>query len=332
VRQVPEALPGGIPARCLPAMLADRGYATGFFQSATEGFEKRRALVANMGYRDFVPLESMDATGFERVNYFGYEDDLMLEPSRRWLLLHRGGPTFATYLTVTTHHPYDAPDRYGSLPLAADDSLNGYLNGVRYLDRFLSKLFEQYHDLGLIERTIFVIVGDHGEGFGEHARWGHDTVIYEEGIRVPLLIHDPRRVVPGGERIDGIRSHLDVLPTVVDLLGFQLAEATYEGRSLLESVSSDRELRVSCWSPDACVALISGNFKAIHHFGARPDELFDLAVDPTESADLAARLPRRVARMVRGSRAWAESLRMQYRRYQEERARVSGQQSVAAPI
>ena len=65
--------------------MASHGFATAFFQSATEAFEGRRQLVANMGYDTFVPNEQMRTTGFARANYFGYEDDIMLAPSREWL-------------------------------------------------------------------------------------------------------------------------------------------------------------------------------------------------------------------------------------------------------
>ncbi len=72
----------GIPARCLPDLLRDQGYRTAFFQSATEDFERRGQVVVNRGYEAFYPVETMDKGGFEKANYFGYEDDVMLEPSR----------------------------------------------------------------------------------------------------------------------------------------------------------------------------------------------------------------------------------------------------------
>ena len=67
--------------------------------------------------------------------------------------------------------------------------------------------------------TVFVLLGDHGQGFGEHGRNGHDNAIYEEGLRIPLLIHDPQRYKQG-TRLEGPVSQLDILPTVADLLGY----------------------------------------------------------------------------------------------------------------
>ena len=61
------------------------GYNTVFFQSPTEYFENRRGLANNIGFNGFFALEQMSTDGFELVNYFGYEDNIMLEPSREWL-------------------------------------------------------------------------------------------------------------------------------------------------------------------------------------------------------------------------------------------------------
>ncbi len=80
--------------------------------------------------------------------------------------------------------------------------INRYLNSVRNQDFFLKNLFEQYKELGLYEDTVFVLVGDHGEAFGEHGRFQHDNAIYEEGIKVPLIIHDPKRF-ENGTRLTG---------------------------------------------------------------------------------------------------------------------------------
>jgi arylsulfatase A-like enzyme len=86
-------------------------------------------------------------------------------------------------------------------------------------DIFLKNLIDQYKELGLYDNTIFVIYGDHGEGFGEHGRFQHDDTIWEEGLQVPLLIHAPR-LIGGGERVEELSNHADILPTVLELLGY----------------------------------------------------------------------------------------------------------------
>ncbi len=116
-----ESEPDIIPARCVPELLDERGYRSAFFQSATKTFERREQLVENFGYDDFYPLEEMDRAGFEKTNYFGYEDDIMLEPSRTWLEENGDGPFFTTYLTLTGHHNYVVPDSFEERRFASED-------------------------------------------------------------------------------------------------------------------------------------------------------------------------------------------------------------------
>jgi len=289
VREITEAEPGGVPARCLAHLLEEQGYDTVWFSSATKDFEDRPDLVKNFGYDEFYPVESMDKEGFQRSNYFGYEDDIMLQPSREWLEKHKDGPFLATYLGVTGHHDYRQVDRYGSKNFAEDDALNRYQNEVRYLDFFVKNIIEQYKEMGLYDDTIFVIYGDHGEGFGEHDLNQHDNTIYEEGIRIPLIIHDPTRF-HSGERVKTLTNETDILPTVSDLLGYEVEGDEYQGRSLLGPSKEDRTLFFSCFDDYRCLASLKGEEKYIYFFGNQPEEVYDLSSDPFESNDLAGEL------------------------------------------
>lgn len=229
----------------------------------------------------------MDTAGFEPANYFGLEDDVMLEPSRTWLEKHRHGPFLATYLTSAPHHNYLAPQkRYGRVAFTDNDLVNRYLNSVRNQDFFLKQLFEQYRQLGLYEDSIFILLGDHGQGFGEHGRNVHGDAIYEEGLRIPLLIHDPQRYKQGA-RLEGPVSQLDILPTVADLLGYKIQGGPFSGSTLLGPLRTDRTLMFSCSTEQGCMASLNGNEKYIYHFDDRPEELFDLSSDPAERINLA---------------------------------------------
>ena len=286
VREITEAETGGVPARCLPELLEEQGYNTVWFSSATEHFEDRRKLVKNFGYDEFYPVESMDKEGFQKSNYFGYEDDIMLQPSRAWLEEHRDKPFLATYLGVTGHHDYRPVDRYGLKNYSEDTALNHYQNEVRYLDFFVENVIDQYKEMGLYQNTIFVIYGDHGEGFGEHDLYQHDNTIYEEGLRVPLIIHEPGKF-EGGERVETLTNQLDILPTVADLLGYEIAGGSYPGRSLLSPPEKDRTLFFSCFDDYRCLASLRGTEKYIYFFGNQPEEVYDLSSDPGETHNVA---------------------------------------------
>ena len=288
VRDITEAETGGIPARCLPELLEEHGYNTVWFSSATKDFEDRPDLVKNFGYDEFYPVESMNKEGFQESNYFGYEDDIMLQPSREWLESHRDKPFLATYLGVTGHHDYRPVTRYGLKNFAEKDGLNRYDNEMRYLDFFVKNIIEQYKELGLYDHTIFIIYGDHGEGFGEHDLYQHDNTIYEEGLRVPLIIHEPGRF-SGGKRVETLTDHMDILPTIIDLLGYKVEGGEYPGRSLLapRDKDKDRTLYFSCFYDYKCMASLKGTEKYIYFYGNKPEEFYDLSSDPLEKNNIA---------------------------------------------
>jgi phosphoglycerol transferase MdoB-like AlkP superfamily enzyme len=284
-----ESEPGIVPARCLPELLGEQGYESAFFQSATRTFERRPQLVDNFGYGFFRAVEGMDRTGYQRANYFGYEDEIMLPSSREWLEENGDdGPFMTTYLTVTPHHNYVVPSRYGTKDYSSNAELNRYLNTVRYQDFFLRKLIEQYKDLGLYEDTVFVILGDHGEGFGEHGLKQHDNTIYQEGLHIPLLVHDPQDPEP--RRVGENVSELDVLPTVAEKLGYDIEGGQYPGSPIL-SPPEDRTLRSSCYHERTCLASIDGDQKYIYSYGNRGEEYYDLSEDPKERNNIVEEQP-----------------------------------------
>jgi arylsulfatase A-like enzyme len=136
-----------------------------------------------------------------------------------------------------------------------------------------------------------VIYGDHGEGFGEHGRYVHENNPYEESLRVPLLIHC-EEYLRKGERFAGLSNHLDILPTVLDLLGYEVEGEEYPGYSLLRP-PGERTIVASCFNKDKCLASIKVFKKYIHHYGDRPDELFNLSEDPLEEHNLAGERTRK---------------------------------------
>ena len=312
VQPTTEANPGGIPLSCLAGFLNEQSYRTGFFQSSTKDFEDFEGLVKNFGYKDYYPLEAMDTEGFEQTNYFGYEDDIMLKPSEQWLKEHQDESFLAQYLTGTGHDDYRClSTRYGSENFSEDDELNRYLNCLRLQDIFLKNLFDQYKELGLYEDTIFVIYGDHGEAFGEHRRFQHDDVMWEEGLKVPFLIHAPGWF-EHGERVKELSNHTDILPTVLEILGYEVKDGGYPGYSLLHQLPEDRTLMFSCFHDKACMASLNGDEKYIYHHGNQPDEFFDLSEDPLEKENLAGEKGKEVEERREALLKWRSSVNATY--------------------
>ena len=336
-----EAEPTGVPVPCLAGLLGDQGYDTAFFSSNAD--EYVRYATTSWGYEEaFAPPEpgvppqyqdeTMDTERFARTSHYGYEEDIMLAPSEHWLQERKGRPFVVEYLTNTGHDEYRClGTRHGVEVLSNDDLRNHYYNCMRLQDVFLRNLFEQYKELGLYEDTIFVLFGDHGEGLGEHGRFMHGDTIWEEGLRVPLIIHAPGRF-EGGERVEEPSSQTDILPTVLDLLGYEVQDGEYPGYSLLHPLPEDRTLMFSCISRRECVASVKGNEKYIYHYDNRPEEVFDLSRDPLEKQNLADEYDREdLERRRKDIFAWISRIDTLYYGYkslpEEGQPEIPGQQT-----
>ncbi len=281
VPSVPEATPGGMPVTCLPRLLREQGIATAFFQTAEENYERRSFLVDEFGYETFVGKESIPARDFEESNYFGWEDDAMLQPALDWVD-KQDGRFFLSLLTLTSHHPYVIPKGFPATRYTQNQVLNDYLNTVRYSDRFVQRLYEAFEQRGLAANTVFVIVGDHGEAFGEHGRSQHTPVPYDEVLHVPLLLVGPG--VPA-QRVEGLRQSLDIAPTAARLMGFEPRGGAFYGRDLFTQKPHER-LFFHCGYHEYCMGFVGPKEKLIYHFDRRRPELYDLSVDPLEKNDL----------------------------------------------
>jgi lipoteichoic acid synthase len=290
--------PGSMPVTCLAGLLGDQGYSSALFSSNADDYGD--SATTNWGYEKVsappdpaVPAQywdmNMDTEKFMNTSHYGYEEDIMLQPSEEWLKEREGEPFVAEYLTNTGHDEYRCLNtRYGSENFSEDDLLNHYLNCLRLQDIFLQNLFQQYQDLGLYDKTIFVLFGDHGEGFGEHGRFMHGDTIWEEGVKVPLVIHAPGWF-EDGKRVEGLSNYTDVLPTVLEMLGYEVTDGEYPGYSLLHELPENRTLMFSCISHRECMASINGDEKYIYHYGNQPEEVYDLSEDPLEEHNLADR-------------------------------------------
>ncbi|HRE89052.1 MAG TPA: LTA synthase family protein [Myxococcota bacterium] len=284
---IEEAEPTGLPVPCLAKILRERGYATAFMQTATANFERRDQLVRNMAYETFESKEALPSEGFEETSYFGWEDRALVKPALDWLAkqAEQDRPFFLTLLTLSTHHTYKTPSTFPKVKRASGE-LDEYLNATRYLDGVLEELFAGLEAGGHLDDTLVVLIGDHGEGFGEHGRYQHDTVIYEEGLHIPLMVVGEG--VPKNTRIAGQRHAIDVVPTVLDWLGTPLASGL-PGRSLLSTPGHERTF-ASCWLRQRCMAVREGPLKYIWHFDRQGPEVFDLVADPKEKKNLLSSL------------------------------------------
>jgi arylsulfatase A-like enzyme len=109
---------------------------------------------------------------------------------------------------------------------------------IAFLDFELGRLLTNLQRLQLDRETLVVVLGDHGESFGEQGRWLHGGDLLDPEIHVPLIMWYPG-VLPAGEVVEAVSRSVDVMPTVLDLFGIPIP-ATVEGQSLLPIVRGEQ--------------------------------------------------------------------------------------------
>jgi len=275
-------------------------------------------------YRAIEASELLLVTGDPRRR--GYGADGLRESFLAWVDEAPEAPFFAYFHCMEPHAPYSPPVPYDTEFLPADlaghpkvtdhppfngllpfdsgrpisaDSLTSMLalydGEILRTDGSMGALFEGLRGRGLFDRTLIVLTADHGEEFYEHGGWGHGYSLFEEVLRVPLLLSCPDAIGRPGARLTHAVRHIDVLPTVLDVCGLSVPEGL-DGTSLIPIVSGEeppdppRPVMSEVYHGGHFArSLIEGTEKVI--FSQRGWEksvlLFDLASDPGEMNDLA---------------------------------------------
>lgn len=201
---------------------------------------------------------------------------------------------------------------------------------IAYTDSQLERLWSEL-DGELGERTIVVLVADHGEALGEHGRYGHGGVLFEELLHVPLLVRLPS-LDPAPRRIAELSRSVDVMPTVLELLGFANRSMVLQGRSLVPLLHGER-LDLLSFShgrsqqpsgEDTRYTIRDARWRLIEDVRADDTWLYDLQLDPAELRDVSDRQPAVVDRLQR-------ELRRQNERDRALRAALSPETESAEP-
>lgn len=275
----------------LPRLLAEAGYRTGGFVSS---FVLRGASGVAAGFETYEDaIETGSELGLGGVQRRG---DETLALALEWLDRGDSRPPFLFFHIYEPHTPWDAPepfrsrfqDPYDAEVAAADAIVGGLLDALR--------------ERGLFDRSLVLLVSDHGEGLGDHGEVEHGILLYREVLQVPLLLKLPggRR---GGETVSASAQLVDLLPTVLTLLGLPVP-GQLEGRPLLEIARTNEERTIysETWYPRLHMGWneLTSLVRERHHFIHGPDpELYDLIADPAETRNLREQ-ERRLAAELKG--------------------------------
>lgn len=280
----------------LPRVLGEKGYRTAFFNSADlrhgragRFLTKAKFQVTEDHRTRETELEGyVDPDGYELMNA---SDDMATTNSLiDWMAKDPDKPFLGVVWTMGTHYPYHYRDEQVDYGVPKPRGQNRYLNAMRHADRCLGRVFDKLDELELTEKTLVVVVGDHGEAFGQHrGNWSHATRIYEENIRVPLVLVNPK-LFHGGER-DTLCGMIDLAPTVLDALGLPFPEG-WQGRSLLRDWKRGRIYFFAPWS-HMLFGFREGDMKYIYHAREDRSVAYDLSKDPKEKRNIIKDLPPR---------------------------------------
>lgn len=289
-QDVIEAVPAEKPYASLATILKSQAhYRTAFFQSAKGNFECRPSLVSNLGFDKFWSRDELPDED-DYVGYLGCDEYAMIDPICRWI---QSGdePFFLTVLCSVTHDPYEIPDRFGE---PADEPEQRFHQAVAYTDGFLKELDQRITNLSAsrsLRPTIFCVVGDHGEAFGEHNLYGHARIPFEEVLRIVWVMRAPGLIEPG-RRVHRPVSSIDFAPTLLQLLGLEITNPPPDGTNVLTAHSDTdtdanndpRKLYFSCWLRDGPIGFVWDGQKIVYDPMNELVVQYDLTADPNETS------------------------------------------------
>ncbi|HSL23459.1 MAG TPA: sulfatase-like hydrolase/transferase [Vicinamibacterales bacterium] len=268
----------------LAEVLKSRGYRTGAFVGAYVLDSKWGINQGFDTYFDKFDLSERRAISLAAIQRPGNE---VVDQALPWIERAKDAPFFAWIHLYDPHTPYRPPE-----PFATRYKGHPYNGEMAFTDSQVGRVVAKLRALGLYDRAVVMVMGDHGESLGDHGEAAHGFFIYNSVTHVPFVVRAPFRLAQHRRVADPVRS-VDVMPTALDLLGIAPPPGI-SGVSLVPLIAgATRELQLDAYSEamyplhhygwSDLRALRSGRYKVID--APRP-ELYDLDRDPREQTNL----------------------------------------------
>ena len=229
-----------------------------------------------------ISLDSVQREGGEVIKAFfeWFEKD---HPDKFFSWIHLYDP----------HTPYEPPEPYKTEYGVREYGL--YDGEIAYTDSLVGRVLQSLREKDLLEKTVVIVVGDHGESLGEHHESSHGFFIYDATVAVPLIIRIPSAELKGKTVASQVRN-IDLMPTICDLLGLP-TPGDVQGTSLLPLIAGrtpgpEREAYSESYYPryhygwSELKSIRTAGYKFIR--APRP-ELYDLTLDPREQDNIFGR-------------------------------------------
>jgi arylsulfatase A-like enzyme/Flp pilus assembly protein TadD len=268
----------------LASILKQHGYSTGAVLGSAV-LDSRFGLDSGFDFYydqfDFSRLLETNLDAMERPG------NVVVDRGLEWLQ-QTGKQPFLLWLHLyDAHHPYTPPAPYGS-----QFRSRPYDGEIAFVDAQIGRVLQFLKSRKLDEQTLVIVVGDHGEGLGEHGEKTHGFFIYNSTLHVPLVVKLPTHSQSKRKRVAAPVTLVDLLPTVLEFLGLP-APAPVQGKSLIGLISGKKvgssDLYAESFLPrlhfnwSETRALQAGNYRFIE---APKPELYDLSRDPGELHNL----------------------------------------------
>jgi arylsulfatase A-like enzyme len=194
-----------------------------------------------------------------------------------------------------------------------DEIIPLYKGELTYMDHHIGELLDVLEELEIEDRTLVILVADHGESMTEKSIYFAHAGLFNPVTHVPLIMRFPGRISPGTE-VTAMTSSVDIVPTILDFLGFEPPGAEGDGRSLVPTLSDPdyepHEFVIVEAVNGIIGALYQSGYKYIKPYGndwaVKEDHLFRAFEDPAEKEDLKTSEPERARQMESFLDAWLE--------------------------
>jgi hypothetical protein len=224
-------------------ILHQRGYVNSVFYSSYFDYTGFRDFLRGRGIDAMYDADTMPGVTGEPPLSWGLREGQTLQAMLSQIQQYatNGQNFFLTYVPAAPHNPFDGtPREFKKNKIKVPGDFTPlYLNEVFYMDWVIASLIDKLKDTGLLDHTLVIITDDHGEMLGENGGpIGHGWTITPQLTDVPLIIMDPDN--PGYHVNDTVCSQIDLLPTILDLLGIPIPSGQlYEGESIYSAAAQN---------------------------------------------------------------------------------------------
>jgi choline-sulfatase len=266
----------------LATILKAQGWDTAAFVGATV---LKKASGFGHGFDVYDDQMPQPEKSLEEREYPERRAGVVVDHALNWLQSQTGKPFFMWLHLYDPHEPYDPP-----APFREKYRNNLYDGEVAYTDQQLGRFLDAVSKRSPADKTLIVVLADHGESLGEHGEFNHGVFLYDATLHIPFLMWGPG--VPAGVRVNQQARTIDVLPTILELLNGK-APASVQGVSLIPAFSGRSVPTTYSYEETLYPKMNMGwaELRGIRtaqwkYVRAPKPELYDLARDPRETTNV----------------------------------------------